>query len=249
MECIYKKPATLDPKGKSGFCPGCTYGTVVKLIAEVVEELDIRERTMLPMGVGCAVSARDWVDFDSMMSLHGRTTASGLGYKRVHPEGVTIILQGDGDAVAIGMAESVHTANRGEPVTVILVNNQIYGRTGGQMAPTTLIGQKSTTSVAGKRVEDAGYPIHMAELISTLKTPRFVARGSVHNVKEILKTKELIKKAVRVQMEENAYSFVEIITACTTNLGIPTSKVPSYIEDVVLKEFKTGVIKDESNLK
>ena len=157
-------------------------------------------------------------------------------------------MQGDGDAVAIGMAESIHTANRGEPVTVILVNNQIYGRTGGQMAPTTLIGQNSTTSVNGKRVEDAGYPIHMAELIGALKTPRFVARGTVHNVKEILKTKELIKKAIRVQMEENAYSFVEVITACTTNLGIPVSEVPDYIENVVLQEFKPGVIKDESSI-
>lgn len=244
MECVYKKPSTLVPGAISGFCPGCTYGTVVKVIAEVVEELGIRERVMLPMGVGCAVSARDWVDFDSMMSLHGRTSASGLGFKRVQPESVTIILQGDGDAVAIGMAETMHTANRGEPVTVILVNNQIYGRTGGQMAPTTLTGQNSTTSPSGKKVETAGYPIHMAELIAGLQTPRFVARCSVHSPKEILKTKAAIKKAIELQMNENAYSFVEVLTACTTNLGIPTDKVSKYIEDEVIPEFPLGVFKD-----
>lgn len=245
MECIYKKPSTLVADAKSGFCPGCTYGTVVKIIAEIVEELDIREKVMMPLGVGCAVSARDWVDFDSMMSLHGRTSASGLGFKRVHPERVTIILQGDGDAVAIGMAETMHTANRGEPVTVILVNNQIYGRTGGQMAPTTLIGQSSTTSPYGKRIETAGYPIHMAELIAGLNTPKYVARCSVHSPKEILRTKAAIKRGVELQINDNAYSFIEVITACTTNLGISADKVSDYIEGVVLKEFPLGVFKGE----
>ncbi len=242
MECIYTKSKALSAVPTS-FCPGCMHGTAIKLIAEVSEELGIENDLVVVAPIGCAVFMGAFVEFDSFGSPHGRPGATGTGFKRSNPDVPLILYQGDGDCASIGLAETMHAANRGENFTVVMINNQVYGMTGGQAAPTTLPGQKTTTSPAGRAIEGTGYPIRLAELIAELKAPKYVTRQSLHTPKNVLAAKKAIKKALEIQINEGGYSFVELMSACPTNWKIDPKDAPKYMEDVVLKEFPVGDLK------
>jgi len=242
MECISTKSSALSTVPTS-FCPGCMHGTAVKILAEVAVELGIKDELVVVAPIGCAVFLGAFVEFDSFGAPHGRPGATATGFKRCNPDVPLVLYQGDGDCASIGIAETLHAANRGEGFTVIMINNQVYGMTGGQAAPTTLPGQKTTTSPYGKNVEKMGSPIKLAELISTLKAPKYVTRQSLHTPKNILAAKKAVKKALEIQINEGGYSYVELMSACPTNWKIDPKDAPKYMEDVVLKEFPVGDLK------
>jgi len=242
VEKIYEKPKSLMPNG-SNYCPGCFHSMSHKIIAEILDEQNLRENTVMVLPVGCSILATLYWNFDMVCSLHGRAAAVATGFKRVRPEQLVLVYQGDGDAASIGIAETIYAANRGEPFTVIMMNNQIYGMTGGQMSPTTLIGQKTTTAPKGRDTAGTGYPVKMAELIAELKAPKYVARFSLHTPKHILQAKQGIKKAITIQLEDKGYSFIELISNCPTNWGIPPAETPKYIEEKVLPVFPLGEFK------
>jgi len=225
------------------YCPGCTHGIIHRLIAEVIDELGVKERTVGIAPVGCAVLAYEYFDIDMYQASHGRAPAVATGIKRAHPELIVFSYQGDGDLASIGGNEIIHCANRGEKVTVVFVNNAIYGMTGGQMAPTTLLGQKTTTSPRGRDPESAGYPIRMAELLSTLATPAFVARVSVHNFKNTVIAKQVLRKAFICQVQNQCFSFVEFLSTCPTNWGLPPFEALKWLEKNMLPYYPLGIFK------
>ena len=207
---VFKKPALLEDKPLH-YCPGCTHGIVHRLIAECVEELGIAHENVLGVApVGCAVFAYEYFRCDMAEAAHGRAPAVATGMKRVHPDKLMFVYQGDGDLASIGMAETVHAAARNENFTVIFINNGIYGMTGGQMAPTTLEGQYSTTSQKGRDVGINGYPIHVCEMLSQLKGPQYLERVSTHDAQHVLKAKKAIKKAFQYQLEGKGFSMIEV---------------------------------------
>ncbi len=216
MELVYKRPESLTAT-HTHYCPGCTHGIIHRLIAEVLDELGVRERTVGIAPVGCAVLAYYYLNVDMAEAAHGRAPAMATGIKRVSPDKVVFTYQGDGDLAAIGTSEIVHTANRGEPITTIFVNNAVYGMTGGQMAPTTLPGQVTTSSPAGRDVETDGFPIKMAELLAVLPGAAYVTRQAVFDVPGIRRTKKAIKLAFQTQLEGLGFSLVEILSTCSTN--------------------------------
>lgn len=240
MEKVYGIPTGINDI-KTGFCPGCTHPTAEKLIAEVLEELGYLGNTIICMPIGCALHANPYFEIDQVQCLHGRASAVAVGVSRMNPDKCILTYQGDGDAVSIGMAETFYAANRGEKFTCIVINNQIYGMTGGQMSPTSLVGQGSTTGV--RMVERAGYPVHFAEIIATLKAPGYVARGALHSPKHIRQAKKYIEKAIRCQMEHGKYAYVELISLCPTNWGILPKDCPQYVETNILPEFPLGELK------
>lgn len=243
MECIYKRPESLLPVTNQ-FCPGCMHSTAFKIIGEVFDEMNIREKVALVLPVGCAISAEGFMNCDLMWSFaHGRAPAVATGFKRIRTEQPVLVYQGDGDASSIGLCESFYAANRGEAITVVMINNQIYGMTGGQMSPTTLLSQKSTTTMNGRISQDSGYPTRLAEIIGSLEAPRYVARHSLHTPKHILAAKNAIKKGLEIQINEKGYSFIEILAACPTNWGISPDKTPEYMEKEVIPYFPLGEIK------
>ena len=213
---IYKRPESLTDR-PTHYCPGCGHGIIHKLLAEVVDELGIRERTIGIAPVGCAVLAYNYLDVDMIEaaeSAHGRTPAVATGVKRALPDRIVFAYQGDGDLAAIGMAETIHTASRGEHITVVFVNNSVYGMTGGQMAPTTLVGQKTVTSPLGRDVETMGPPIRMCELLNTLDRPYYIERVALDGPAGARKAKRAIHTALLAQVEDKGYSFVEILSPC-----------------------------------
>lgn len=242
MEIIFDKPKSLTGLPMH-YCPGCGHSVVHRLICEVVDELDVREKTIGIAPVGCAVLAYNYWDFDVSEAAHGRAAAVATGIKRVHPDKLVICYQGDGDLASIGLAETIHAANRGENFTVIFINNTNYGMTGGQLAPTTIIGQKTTTSQKGRTPEGCGYPMKIAELIATLQAPVFVARTTVADFKNILQTKSYIKKAFKLQLEGAGYTFVEILSNCNTNWKMSPVEANRFILEEVVKTFPLGVFK------
>ncbi len=225
------------------YCPGCTHGIIHRIIAEILDELQIREKTVGVAPVGCAVLAYDYFNCDFHQASHGRAPAVATGIKRARPDLIVFTYQGDGDLASIGMAEIIHCANRGEKVTVIFVNNAIYGMTGGQMAPTTLPGQITTTTPYGRDLSLAGYPIGMAELISSLKTPSFVVRGSSHHPLEVIKLKENIRKAFQYQKENKCFTFVEVLSTCPTNWGITPFESTKWLEENMIPYYPLKVFK------
>jgi len=231
---------------KMHYCPGCGHGIVHRLVAEVMDELNIRERTIFIAPVGCSVFADMYFNCDAIQGPHGRGPAIATGIKRSKPETIVISYQGDGDLASIGMAEIVHAAARNENITIIFINNAIYGMTGGQMAPTTLVGQKSTTTVYGRDPRVNGYPIRVCELLSSLEGTRYAERTTVHNVAGVVKTKNAIKKAIKNQVDGIGFSIVEILSMCPTNWGMTNnpSQATKYIEDQMVKIFPPGVYKD-----
>ncbi len=225
------------------YCPGCTHGVIHRLVGETLMELGLRERTVGVAPVGCSVLAYEYFNCDMFEASHGRAPAVATGAKRTRPNLCVFTYQGDGDLASIGMAEIVHAANRGEKFTSIFVNNAIYGMTGGQMAPTTMPNQRATTCPAGRDVNDAGYPIKVAELLATLTTPAFVARVSVHSPQETVKAKQVLRQAFEYQAEGRCYTFVEFLSTCPTNWGLSPRESDSWLEQEMLPYYSLGIKK------
>jgi len=244
FEYIYEKPAALR-EVKTHYCPGCGHGIVHKLVAQAIDELNIQDSTILIAPVGCSVLAYNYIDVDGCEAAHGRAPAVATGVKRVHPDKIVISYQGDGDLLAIGTAETIHAANRGENITVIFVNNAIYGMTGGQMAPTTMEKQITKTTPYGRDPQDVGFPIRACEMINTLERPVFIERASVHDVKSIMKAKKAVKKALQNQVEGKGYSFVEILSMCPTNWGVDPQTAANWVKDVMVPYYPLGNFRDQ----
>ena len=246
MEKVYARTKTFQKEMVSGFCPGCMHGTVFKLIGEVMEELGIVDKTTCVLGVGCCGLAMEYITYDNTTSPHGRACAVATGIKRSTPDAVVYTYQGDGDLASIGLAETMSAANRGENITVIFVNNGIYGMTGGQMAPTTLVGMKATTAPQGRDPKEHGYPMHMCEILNQLTAPYYLERTSCNTPANVNKTKAAIKKAFQNQLDGKGFSMVEIVTSCPTNWGLDTIEALDFLENNMLKEFPLGVVRDKS---
>ncbi|MBW1889270.1 MAG: 2-oxoglutarate oxidoreductase [Deltaproteobacteria bacterium] len=225
------------------YCPGCTHGIIHRLVAEVIDELGICGRTVGIAPVGCAVLAYNYFTFDFQEAAHGRAPAMATGIKRVRPDLTVFTYQGDGDLASIGMGEIIHAANRGEKFTTIFVNNAVYGMTGGQMAPTTMPGQRTTTSPFGRNVDDVGMPIKVAELLAALQTPAYIVRQAVLKPKYIVKAKKAIKRAFQYQLDRKCFSLVEIISTCPTNWGVNPVEAITWAEEKMLPYYKLGEYK------
>ncbi len=239
MQAVYTRPQSFTPV-ITHYCPGCTHGVIHRLIAEVMDELNIREKTIGVAPVGCSVLAYNYFDCDFAEAAHGRAPAMATGIKRVHPDKVVFTYQGDGDLAAIGTAEIIHAATRGENFTVIFVNNAIYGMTGGQMAPTTLPGMRSTSSQSGRDVEIMGYPIKVSEMLSTLAGTSFVVRRSVHDPGHINQAKKAIKTAFQVQMNQMGFSLVEILSACPVNWNLSPVDALKFVKEKMIPYYALG---------
>ena len=225
------------------YCPGCGHGVVHRLVGEVMEELGITKRTIGIAPVGCSVFADEYFNCDMIQPAHGRGPAVATGMKRVRPDCIVFSYQGDGDLASIGMAETIHAAARGERITIIFVNNAIYGMTGGQMAPTTLLGMKSTTTPFGRDPRVSGYPIKVCELLATLEAPAYLARVSVHKPANVLKAKKAIKKAFQVQMNDEGFSLVEIVSQCPTDWFMTPLQGIDFVEKMMIPFFPLGEYK------
>jgi 2-oxoglutarate ferredoxin oxidoreductase subunit beta len=239
---VFKRPESLLPV-ITHYCPGCTHGVIHRMLAEILDELGVRERTVGIAPVGCSVLAYNYFNTDMHEASHGRAPAVATGIKRAREDLIVFTYQGDGDLASIGMAEIIHCANRGEKVTVVFVNNAIYGMTGGQMAPTTMPGQVATTCPLGRDVEQAGHPIRIAELVSTLRTPSFVARASVHTPHHSVTAKEMLRRAFTYQVEGTCFTLVEMLSTCPTNWGIPPAEATQWLEQNMMPYYPLGVFK------
>jgi 2-oxoisovalerate ferredoxin oxidoreductase beta subunit len=226
------------------YCPGCGHGVVHKLIAEALADMGVQDRTIFVSPVGCSVFAYYYFDTGNVQSAHGRAPAVATAVKRANPESIVISYQGDGDLAAIGTAEIIHAANRGEKISVFFVNNAIYGMTGGQMAPTTLVGQESTTSPWGRRPTNEGYPLHVAELLSTLDAPVYVERVALNDNKNIMKARKAVRKALELQRDGAGFTFVEILSPCPTIWKMTPQESRKWIDEKMLKVFPLGVYRD-----
>lgn len=227
------------------YCPGCGHSTIHRLLAEVIEELEIRDRTIGVPPCGCAVLAYYYLDVDMVEAAHGRATAVATGMKRCLPDRIIFTYQGDGDLAAIGTSEVIHSANRGECITTIFVNNVVYGMTGGQMAPTSILGQKTTTTPLGRDLSKDGPPFKMCELLSSLQGAAYLARGSVHSAKQVQKTKRYIREAFKYQMEGKGFSMVEILSPCPSNWKLSPVQSCQWIEKEMIHHFPLGVYKEQ----
>ncbi|WP_371370973.1 thiamine pyrophosphate-dependent enzyme [Sporomusa aerivorans] len=225
------------------YCPGCHHGIIHRLVAEVLDELDVRDKAIGIAPVGCSVLAYEYFAFDAFEAAHGRAPAVATGVKRVHPDAVVFTYQGDGDLAAIGCAEIVHAAARGEKITTIFVNNAIYGMTGGQMAPTSLVGQVTNTSPYGRNAESAGYPIKVSEMLSTLEGAKFIARVAVNTPGNMVKAKAAIKKAFEVQIRGEGFALVEVLSTCPTNWGMSPVEATGWLAKNMLAYYPLGVYK------
>ena len=244
MAVVFEKPKTLTD-APLHYCPGCTHGIIHRLVAEVIDELGIDGRTIGVAPVGCSVMAYDYFTCDFIQAPHGRAPAVATGVKRADPENnVVFTYQGDGDLAAIGTAETVHAAARRENITVIFVNNAIYGMTGGQMAPTTLPGQVTQTSPYGRDVETVGYPVKVCELLQNVDGAAYLERVSVNNPTNVRKAKAAIKKAFQNQLDGKGFSLVEVVSTCPTNWGMTPEKALTWLEENMLPYYPLGVYKD-----
>ena len=237
------RPATLLDV-PTHYCGGCGHGIVHRLLAEIIDEQDLRPRCIGVAPVGCAVLAYNYIDIDWSEAAHGRTPAVATGLKNVYPEHIVFSYQGDGDLASIGTAEIIHTANRGTPISVIFINNAVYGMTGGQMAPTTMLGQKTATSPQGREKMVQGCPIQVCELLSALENAVYLERTSVTNPAGVRKTKRAIEKAFRCQQDKRGFSLVEVLSPCPTYWRMSPVDAMRYIDDVMAKAFPLGVFRD-----
>ena len=245
MEKVYARTKGIRDDMVVGFCPGCMHGTVFKLIGEVLEELGVLEKAITVHGVGCCGLAMEYVTYDCTTSPHGRACAVATGVKRANPDKLVFTYQGDGDLASIGTAEIVHAAHRGEKITTIFVNNAIYGMTGGQMAPTTLIGQKATTCPAGRSEEWSGLPIKMCEMLAAVPSSYYIERVAVNNTANIAKAKKAIAKAFRLQMEGKGFTMIEVLSTCPTNWGLSPVEAMNWLEQNMIPYYPLGVYKDK----
>lgn len=239
MQVVYQRPKSLT-EVPTHYCPGCTHGIIHRLVAEVIDELGVQSKTIGVAPVGCAVLAYNYFNVDMHEASHGRAPAVATGIKRVLPDRIVFTYQGDGDLASIGTAEIVHAATRGEKITVIFVNNAIYGMTGGQMAPTTLVGQPATTAPGGRKVERAGYPVRVAEMLSTLSGPAYIARVTVTDPGNVVKAKRAIKKAFQTQLEGKGFSLVEVLSTCPTNWGMTPAEAIKWLNENMTKYYPLG---------
>ncbi len=243
---VFDKPHALTDTPMH-YCPGCTHGIVHRLVAEVIDELGIEGKTIGIAPVGCSVFAYNYFGCDMIEAAHGRAPAVATGVKRSDPEGhVVFTYQGDGDLASIGMAETVHAAARNENITIIFINNAIYGMTGGQMAPTSLPGQVTQTSPYGRDTDHCGFPIKVCEMLSELDGPEYLERVTVNNVKNIVKAKKAIKKAFQNQLDGKGFSLVEVVSTCPTNWGMTPQNALKWLEDNMLPYYPLGCYKDRS---
>ncbi len=242
MKIVARRPQSLT-SAKTHYCPGCTHGIIHRLVAECIDEMNMRENTIGICPVGCSVLAYNYFNFDMLEAAHGRAPAIATGIKRILPDRCVLTYQGDGDLASIGMAEIVHASARGENISVVFVNNTIYGMTGGQMAPTTQIGQKTTTSPFGRSAEHIGYPIRMTEMLAQLEGDNYLARGTLHNAAGIARAKRYIKKAFQYQLDNRGFSMVELISNCPTNWGMHPKESIEYIKEHQLKYYQLGEFK------
>lgn len=243
MQQVFKRPASLKDV-QTHFCPGCQHGTIHRMVAEALDQYDLRERTIGCASVGCSVFLYSYFDIDVVESPHGRASAVATGVKRARPDSIVFTYQGDGDLAAIGTSEIIHAANRGEDITVIFVNNTTYGMTGGQMAPTSLVGQKTSTSPYGRDRSKDGAPLKMAELLSNLEGVAFSARVAVNNPRNLLDAGKQIRKAFRYQSEGKGFSFIEALSACPTNWGMNPVKANERVGEELIPYFPVGVFKN-----
>ncbi|MFC0905348.1 thiamine pyrophosphate-dependent enzyme [Clostridium sp. MT-14] len=243
MTVVYEPPKSLLDV-PTHYCPGCTHGVIHKLVGEAIDELGILDKTIAVVPVGCSVLAYNYFACDVFEASHGRAPAVATGVKRTNPDSVVFTYQGDGDLAAIGTAEIVHAATRGENVTTIFVNNCIYGMTGGQMAPTTLPGQVTETTPYGRDTKIAGYPVRVSEMISTLTGACYVERVSVDTIPHLLKAKKAIKKAFQNQLEGKGFSLVEVLSICPTNWGLSPKEAMQWLRDNMIPYYPLGVKKD-----
>ena len=243
MAVVFEKPKALSDV-PFHYCPGCTHGIVHRLVAEVLDELGVEGQTVGVASVGCSVFSYNYFDCDMVQAAHGRAPAVATGLKRALPDNVIFTYQGDGDLAAIGMAETVHAATRGENITVIFINNAIYGMTGGQMAPTSLPGQVTQTSPYGRDVKTAGYPIRVCELLSTLSGTALAQRVTVDSVAHVREAKKAIKKGFENQINKRGYSIIEVVSTCPTNWGLSPKEAMNWLRDNMLPYYPLGVYKD-----
>jgi len=242
MQRVFGRPKSMFSV-PTHYCPGCGHGIVHRLLAEVIEELGIRERVVGVAPVGCSVLIYDYINCDMYEAAHGRAPAIATGCKRVHPDLIVFAYQGDGDLASIGTAEIVHAAARGENITVIFVNNAVYGMTGGQMAPTTLLGQRTTTSPYGRSSKREGYPIRIAEMLATLNGAAYITRVSTHSPKEIIRAKKALKKAFETQMKGLGFSLVEFLSQCPTNWRLSPSEAVKWVGEKMIAYYPLGEFK------
>ncbi len=242
---VAKRPDSLLPVA-THYCPGCTHGIIHRLVAEAIDTLGIEGRTIGVAPVGCSVLAYNYFTCDMIEAAHGRAPAVATGLKRADPNTIIFSYQGDGDLASIGMAETVHAAARNENITVIFVNNAIYGMTGGQMAPTSLPGQVTQTSPYGRDVTQCGYPIRVCEMLSQLEGPEYLERVTVNSVKTVRAAKKAIEKAFRNQIEGKGFSLIEVLSACPTNWGMTPQDALKWIDDKMIPYYPLGVYKDRS---
>ena len=241
---VFEKPKTLTD-APLHYCPGCTHGIIHRLVAEAIDELGIQGRTIGVAPVGCSVFAYNYFNVDMVQAAHGRAPAVATGVKRSDKNNIVFTYQGDGDLAAIGTAETVHSAARGENITVIFVNNAIYGMTGGQMAPTTLPGQVTQTSPYGRDVSTVGYPIKVCEMLSQVDGAYYLERVAVNNVKNVKKAKAAIKKAFQNQIDGKGFSLIEVISTCPTNWGMSPEAALNWVDEKMIPYYPLGVYKDK----
>ncbi len=239
MKIVAKRPESLTSKDFH-YCPGCTHGIIHRLVAETIDELGLRESAVGIAPVGCSVLAYEYFNLDMLQASHGRAPAVATGVKRVLPDCAVFTYQGDGDLAAIGLSEVVHAALRGENITIIFVNNAIYGMTGGQIAPTTLMGQVTTTSPGGREVGMSGNPIKVCEMLATQQGPAYLSRVSVHSPAHVRRAKKAIRKAFEMQMQKKGFSLVEILSTCPTNWGMDPLSSLDWLEEEMLPMYPLG---------
>ena len=242
---VFEKPKSLTDV-PFHYCPGCTHGIIHRLVAEAIDELGIEGKTVGIAPVGCAVLAYNYFACDMVEAAHGRAPAVATGVKRAEPDNIVFTYQGDGDLASIGMAETVHAATRNENITVIFVNNAIYGMTGGQMAPTSLPGQVTQTSPYGRDVNLCGYPVKVCEMLSQLDGAEYIERVAVNNVKNVRNAKKAIKKAFQNQIDKKGFSLIEVVSSCPTNWGMTPQNALKWLEENMIPYYPLGVYKDRS---
>lgn len=240
---VYSRPELLD-ENNMHYCPGCSHGVVHKLVAEIIKEMGIEGNTVGVAPVGCAVFAYNYIDIDWIEAAHGRAPAVATAVSRLWPENVVFTYQGDGDLAAIGTAETIHACTRGENIVIILINNGIYGMTGGQMSPTTILGAKTATSPYGRRSDINGFPLHVANVVALLDGTCYVTRQAVHTVQAVRKTKAALKKAFRNAMEKRGTSFVEVVSTCSSGWKMTPEKANKWMEENMFAQYPMGDLKD-----
>lgn len=244
VDCVFDRPAALSDKPMH-YCPGCTHGIIHRLIGEAIDEFGLFDRTVGVCPVGCSVFAYEYFEVDMLEASHGRAAAVATAIKRADPRRFVFTYQGDGDLAAIGLAETVHAAARGERICVFFVNNGIYGMTGGQMAPTSLLGQKTTTSPTGRDPQLAGYPIGVSEMLATLPAAAFIARVALSSPKNVNLARKYVRLAVRAQLEDRGYSLVEFLATCPVQWGMTPIDAMRYVDNVVTKAYEPRVLIDK----